>query len=426
MVAAMNGHEPNTFESNLNRRSLMNRSLLLGGVAAVGVMTGCSDDAEADSATDEASEGMPPGGPGGQGGPGGGDATTFDEFVGVTADGTVVEDVYAVQSTGVDTSDLIAAAQALLDGLSDEEKSATLYDLQSDQWFAWSNVDFYERNGIRLADLDEFKRTLVMAVLEAGMSADGLERSKNIMALNGWLGENSDRGQGNENLTADAYYITVIGEPSETEPWGWQFQGHHLAINYFVLGDQVVMTPTFMGSEPTSAEIDGQTVTVLDDYTSAGLELMNALDEDQRQTAVIAASKNNEDLVAGAFGDNEQVPYEGLAYGDLNTEQRELLWEIAEVFVNNLDSGHAEVRMDELREHADETYFAWIGDWETDDAAYYYRIHSPVVLIQCDCQGPLALDGDGPSQNHIHTLIRTPNGNDYGMDLLKLHLELDH
>lgn len=27
--------------------------------------------------------------------------------------------------------------------------------------------------------------------------------------------------------------------------------GHHLVINYFVLGDQVVMIPTFTGSEPT-------------------------------------------------------------------------------------------------------------------------------------------------------------------------------
>ena len=45
-----------------------------------------------------------------------------------------------------------------------------------------------------------------------------------------------------------------MGTPSETEPWGWQLDGHHLVINYFVLGDQVVMTPAFMGSEPVSAD----------------------------------------------------------------------------------------------------------------------------------------------------------------------------
>ncbi|MCZ9345163.1 DUF3500 domain-containing protein, partial [Streptomyces sp. TRM76130] len=33
---------------------------------------------------------------------------------------------------------------------------------------------------------------------------------------------------------------------------------------------------------------------------------------------------------------------------------------------------------------------------------------------------------DEPTQQHIHTVIRTPNGNDYGVDLLKLHLATDH
>ncbi|MEY9994345.1 hypothetical protein ABIE67_006377 [Streptomyces sp. V4I8] len=69
-------------------------------------------------------------------------------------------------------------------------------------------------------------------------------------------------------------------------------------------------------------------------------------------------------------------------------------------------------------------------------------MHSPVVLIEYDAQSPLAYgnkssDGGGggggmggpggtPTQQHIHTIIRTPNGNDYGIDLLKLHLENDH
>ena len=48
------------------------------------------------------------------------------------------------------------------------------------------------------------------------------------------------------------YYITVMGTPSATEPWGWQLDGHHAIINYFVLGDQVVMTPFFAGSEPVT------------------------------------------------------------------------------------------------------------------------------------------------------------------------------
>ena len=50
------------------------------------------------------------------------------------------------------------------------------------------------------------------------------------------------------------YWFTIMGTPSAGEPWGWQLDGHHLVINYFIRGDQIVMTPTFMGSEPVRAE----------------------------------------------------------------------------------------------------------------------------------------------------------------------------
>lgn len=40
--------------------------------------------------------------------------------------------------------------------------------------------------------------------------------------------------------------------------------------------------------------------------------------------------------------------------------------------------------------------------------------------------GGMGGPGGTPTQQHIHTIIRTPNGGDYGIDLLKLHLENDH
>ena len=50
------------------------------------------------------------------------------------------------------------------------------------------------------------------------------------------------------------YFFTLMGFPSPTEPWGWQLDGHHLVVNFFVLRDQVVMTPVFMGGEPVVTE----------------------------------------------------------------------------------------------------------------------------------------------------------------------------
>jgi hypothetical protein len=87
-----------------------------------------------------------------------------------------------------------------------------------------------------------------------------------------------------------------------------------------------------------------------------------------------------------------------------------------------MDDGHAAVKLDEVREHLDDTYFLWIGE-TGEDAVFYYRIQSPVVLVEFDHQGPVALPGERgvPTRAHVHTVVRTPNGNDYGKDLLRQH-----
>ena len=47
-----------------------------------------------------------------------------------------------------------------------------------------------------------------------------------------------------------AFFLSLFGTPSADEPWGWQLDGHHLNLHCFVLGDQVVLTPAFLGTEP--------------------------------------------------------------------------------------------------------------------------------------------------------------------------------
>ncbi len=97
------------------------------------------------------------------------------------------------------------------------------------------------------------------------------------------------------------------------------------------------------------------------------------------------------------------------------------------LYVANMDDGHTRVKMEEVRRHIDETYFAWIGG-VTEGSVYYYRIHSPVILIEFDHQRPVGLrhlskTPDLPNHEHIHCVVRTPNGNDYGKDLLRQHYQ---
>ena len=80
--------------------------------------------------------------------------------------------------------------------------------------------------------------------------------------------------------------------------------------------------------------------------------------------------------------------------------------------------------MADVRAHLGRTYFAWIGPTDAN-SVFYYRIHSPVILIEFDHQRPVGtrhlLDPSRPTRQHIHAVVRTPNGNDYGKDLLRQH-----
>ena len=76
-------------------------------------------------------------------------------------------------------------------------------------------------------------------LMRASLSAKGVQLSKDIMKTNQTLREINDDVL---SYDEDLYFFSLMGVPSDSEPWGWQIDGHHLVINYFVLGDQVVMT----------------------------------------------------------------------------------------------------------------------------------------------------------------------------------------
>jgi hypothetical protein len=151
---------------------------------------------------------------------------------------------------------------------------------------------------------------------------------------------------------------------------------------------------------------------------------MQSLDSAQRAAATLSAEKQRGENEAEMMSDNVTVAYAGLRATELTTAQREALVELVGLYVGNMDDGHAALRMEEVMAHMDRTWFGWKGGTAAD-SVFYYRIHSPVIYIEFDHQGPVALGGSRTlaTRNHIHSVVRTPNGNDYGKDLLRQHLE---
>lgn len=345
-----------------------------------------------------------------------------EPFVGVTTDGTPREGLFEIESTGVSTAPVIEAAREFLSSLTEAQRDRASFAVDDPEWRHWANVHRFDRQGVPLKEMNGQQRQSAYELLRASLSARGYETSRDIMRLNHHLAELvSNFDEYGEHL----YWFTVMGEPSESEPWGWQLDGHHLIVNYFILGDQVVMTPSFMGSEPVEAESGKYAgVSVLQPEQARGLQLMRALPPEQQELARIGSKQGRAENQTEMFKDNVTVAHEGIPARELREENREKLLDLIGLFVGNMEDGHAEVKMDEVREHLDETYFAWKGGTE-EGSVFYYRVHSPVILIEFDHQGPIALEGarDRPTRRHIHTVVRTPNGNDYGKDLLREHYE---
>ncbi len=344
-----------------------------------------------------------------------------ESFVGVRTSEGVEPGLFSIRSTGVSTEPVRKAAEAFLDALDPGQRQRVQFPVDDLEWRQWDNRHFYARQGVGFDEMSPNQRAAALDLMRQSLSAKGLKKSRDIMRLNGTLAElTNDFDAYGEWL----YWITMMGRPSADEPWGWQLDGHHLVINYFVLGDQVVMSPVFMGSEPVRAvrgRFEG--TVVLQDEQNKGVRLLNALNGAQREKAVLMRDKPGNNNLAEAYKDNLVLDYAGLPASEMDDAQRTLLWDLVAEYVGNLREPHARVRMEEVKQHVERTFFAWIGG-DTEQDVYYYRVHSPVILIEFDHQRRVApLRSDAPSRDHIHTVVRTPNGNDYGKDLLRQHYE---
>jgi len=351
-------------------------------------------------------------------------AAAAEPFKGITTNGQVIPGLFGIQKTGVSTQTMREAAEAFLDSLSAEQRAKTLFPIDTDEWRKWSNIHpTLMRHGTPLFEMNDHQRDCAFALMRESLSQHGFEEALNVMHLNETVLEMT--GRLNE-YGEDLYWLSIMGKPSSTEPWGWQWDGHHLIINYFILGDQVVVTPNFLGAEPVHAKTGKYAgLRIFQDDEERGLALARSFSAAQRAQAVIAPETSGDDFTT-AFRDNLVLDYAGIRYEALSGGQHDLLLDVIGYHVARMHSGHADIKMKEVKDHLHETHFCWMGGI-ADDSTFYYRVQSPVIIIEFDHQRGIAFrEHTKPYKDHIHVIIRTPNGNDYGKDLLRQHYQFGH
>lgn len=356
-----------------------------------------------------------------------------EPYKGISVDGSVISNLYRLgeesEDLGAPTSQMVEAAQRVLDIATPEQKEALCKPIDAPEWRCWINPEIYIfKNGVRLEEVSKELVTAVHTLMRASLSQAGYEKAAGCMNTNQFLGEVVN---GKGVLNRDSYNFVIFGTPSEKEPWGWQLYGHHLDLNVFVVGKQMVISPVFLGAEPNVIDAGPYKGTELfTDQELVGLKLMQSMDTAQQSRVRIFNELSGPEYpesrfhradqrhLGGAFQDNRVIAYEGVKVTEFSASQQDLVRRLLVLSLSYLPEKALAFKMGEISHHWEDTYFCWIGGCQVGDA-FYYKVHSPVVMAEFDHHSGVFLNNKAPLPFHIHTMLRTPNGNDYGKELLK-------
>ncbi|KAH7095433.1 hypothetical protein FB567DRAFT_601335 [Paraphoma chrysanthemicola] len=360
------------------------------------------------------------------------DSLDKEPYKGITTDGNVIPHLYPLaqgsSDRGAPIEAMTKAAQHALSLTTEAERASLLQPMDASEWRRWLNPEIYiYRHGVRLEEISQGLVTAIHDIMRASLSPEGYVKARGCMRVNQFLGEVVD-GQG--VLNEKSYNFTIYGTPSIDSPWGWQIYGHHFCMNCFVVGTQMVVSPIFMGAEPNIIDAGPYKGTQLFvDQERLALNLMQTMDEAQIKDVRIFKELSGSEYpegryhradqrhLGGAFQDNRVIPYEGICVSSFTELQQEMVRQLIALFLKHLPARALECRMAEILEHWKSTHFCWIGGFGEQDA-FYFKVHSPVVMVEFDHHTGVFLNNKTPLPFHIHTLVRTPNGNDYGKALL--------
>ena len=300
---------------------------------------------------------------------------------------------------------IVAAARLFLDSLDDNQRQAATYRFTDNaQRSNWSNFPegMVPRGGVKLGVLSAIQRVNLDKLLAELLSKDGVKNITHQLAAEDLLISGDLFGV--MKYGSEYYYAAFLGEPLTTEPWMFQFGGHHLALNATVFGSKVSFSPMLTGGQPLHLRLDGDDVFIPQRETAAAQAFMDSLTDQQKGQAVRAEQPIDLLLGPGKYG--ATVAPEGIKGSELTATQRTLLLDVIEArlgFMNNDD--YAE-KMKTVVAEIEDTYFGWWGRQGVLGAAYF-RVTSPSIVIE------YAVQNGEDTADHAHSMYRELD-NDYG------------
>src|SRR4051794_39232795 len=281
------------------------------------------------------------------------------------------------------TARIASAANGFLSTLDEKQRQSVSFAFDDEKQRAhWSNLPnrMVSRAGLSMGQLSAPQRSAAMTLLSSVLSQRGYQKVQEIMQADEVLKTNE---RNNPMFGQDLYFISILGAPSERDPWMLQFGGHHLAVNVTIAGEKGILTPTLTGAQPALYTLNGQTVRPLGQENDKAFALLNALDENQRKQAIL--NYRVADLVLGPGLDGKTIQPEGLKASAMNDRQRPLLLDIISEWPGIVHESAASARMAEIKAGISDTWFAWSGPTTSapgKNGTAYYRIQGPSLVIE--------------------------------------------
>jgi hypothetical protein len=312
---------------------------------------------------------------------------------------------------------LVEKANKFLSSLPDPLKQKAQYKFDDEERFNWHFVP-KSRNGVSFRDFNPTQRDAALDLLRTSLSAQGYQKATAIMELENVLREVEGRGSNDKYRDPFNYYLTIFGSPADSKPWGWRFEGHHIALNFSSISNRIESsTPSFFGSNPgvvKSGPEKGKQI--LKDETELAFSLVNSFDAEKLKIALISETALPEIV---SFNSRKAILLTpaGLSYSSMNDQQKTLLTKLLDTYVRNYELGFSNKLMEKIKKAGIEKLtFSWAGSLKPG-TGYYYRIQGPMLLIE--------LDNTQNDANHVHSVVRDLN-NDFGEDILREHYEKEH
>jgi dienelactone hydrolase len=282
---------------------------------------------------------------------------------------------------------LAEVGTALLESMSAQQRAAASWAFEDDErediHFAPFPLDGVEHGELSPAASAQAESLLALALSERGYATLRRVRDLELAVLE----KERDRFWAflmRGIRDPGRYLLAFFGVPSDSEPWGFRYEGHHLSLNLTAVpGVPLATTPLFLGAEPRL---------VPQGWPSAGIALLG---EEERLARGLHATlpdalraratldfESGRGLLLGEERRVEPTAAVGLARAEMPPAQQAQLDQLVERFIGLFAEPAAAAQRARLEAAGrDSLRFAFASGDEPPNA-YYVRVQGRTLLIE--------------------------------------------